>query len=209
VPVPAAGSPTSVYRPASASLAAVAWSVVTVGWAWLALRDGGLVSLVRQAPAMALAAGVVYAVLVRPAVTLSPDGVRLRNVLRDVDVPWSALHGVSTRFALTLHTRDGQHLRAWAAPASGRHVDARLTAGDVRALAWDDDEPPPASASTSSPSGVAAAWVRREWRRATADTGTNPEAGGAPSASVRSWTARGPVAWLAGSALLTLATLLL
>jgi hypothetical protein len=200
-----------VFRPASATVAAVAWSAVTLGWAWLAARDGGPLMLARQAPAMALAATVVYAVLIRPAVSVDGSGVHLRNVLRDVDVPWAALERVSTRFALTLHTRDGQQLRAWAAPASGRHVDARLTAGDVRALAWDEDEPLTASASTSSPSGVAAAWVRREWRRAVADDGAGAAAedGADPPAAVRYRTARGPAGWLAGSTVLTVVAVLL
>ncbi|GAA2726982.1 hypothetical protein CAE01nite_24250 [Cellulomonas aerilata] len=205
----------------------MSWAVVTVGWVWLAVRDGGSAGLVRQLPAIVLAATVVYAVLVRPAVMVDGDGVRLRNVLRDVDVPWAALERVSTRFALTLHTLDGQQVRAWAAPASGRHVDARLTAGDVRALGWDDDEPLTASASTASPSGVAAAWVRREWRRALADAGdggpgTPPAGSSAPSAGsgttpaaragagggVVHRTARGPVLWLVGSAALTVVALL-
>jgi hypothetical protein len=204
-----------VFRPASATVAAVAWSAVTLGWAWLAVREGGPVALVRQAPAMALAATVVYAVMVRPAVSVGADGVHLRNVLRDVDVPWAVLERVSTRFALTLHTRDGQVVRAWAAPASGRHVDTQLTAGDVRALGWDEAEPPTASASTSSPSGVAAAWVRREWRRATGgdDAGVGRSAhgdgDGAPPPTVRHRTARGPLAWLVGSTALTVAALVL
>jgi hypothetical protein len=183
-----------------------------VGWAWLAVRDGGVGGLVRQLPPMALAATVVYAVLVRPAVMVDGAGVRLRNVLRDVEVPWPALAGVSTRFALTLHTHDGRQLRAWAAPASGRHVDARLTAGDVRALGWDaDDELPTASASTASPSGVAAAWVRREWRRAVADLpdDVTSASGAGTRPGVVHRTATGPVVWLAGSAVLTIAVLLL
>lgn len=198
-------APRPVFRPASAGVAAVTWVVVTLGWCWLAVRDGGVADLVRQAPAMVLAGTVVYVVLVRPTVAVDRDGVRLRNVLRDVEVPWAALEHVSTRFALTLHTRDGRQVRAWAAPASGRHVDARLTAGDVRALGWDPDEPlPTASASTSSASGVAAAWVRREWRRALADDAAPP----ADLPQVRRRTARGPLLCLAASAVLTAVTLL-
>jgi hypothetical protein len=193
-----------VLRPPSAVVAAVVWALVTVGWCWLALRDGGPVLLARQLPAMTLACTVVYVVLVRPSVTVGPAGIRLRNVLSDVDVPWPALERVSTRFALTLHTVGGQELRAWAAPASGRHVDTRLTAGDVRALGWDDDVPPTASASSASSSGVAAAWVRREWRRALAEGSATDVA-----PVVRRRTARGPAVWLAASAALTVATLVL
>ena len=212
MPASTRSGPSHVFRPRSAAVAAVAWAVVTVGWAWLALRDGGPATLVRQIPGMVLGGTLVHVVLVRPSVAVDARGVRLRNPLRDVDVPWGALAHLTTKFALTLHTTDGRRLSAWAAPASGRHADTRLTAGDVRALGWDpDDEPPTASASTASPSGVAAAWVRREWSRALADgpahADTVPDdAAGGAGVSVR--TARGPVVCLVASAVLTLVSVL-
>lgn len=67
-----------------------------------------------------LAVGVVvFALFWRPAVVVDDDGVLLRNVLRDVHVPWSRLEGIETRFALTLLTADGRH-QSWAAAAPGR-----------------------------------------------------------------------------------------
>lgn len=67
-----------------------------------------------------LAVGVVvYALFWRPAVVVDDEGVLLRNVLRDVHVPWSLLEAIETRFALTLVTPDGRH-QSWAAAAPGR-----------------------------------------------------------------------------------------
>ncbi len=168
-----AAQPGHVFRPRSSSAVAIGWGLVTVGWAWLALHDGGVAALVRQAPAIVLAATLVYGVLVRPSVEVSGSGVTLRNVVRDVEVPWAALTEVRTRYAFTLVTTDGRSFTAWAAPASGRHTDASLTSGEVAALGWPGagGELPPTSASTASSSGAVAVWVRREWARAMDSSG--------------------------------------
>ncbi|WP_165372720.1 PH domain-containing protein [Pengzhenrongella frigida] len=169
-------------RPRSAIAAAVGWGLVTLGWSWFAVHDGGPVGLVRQVPGLVLAATLVYAVLVRPSVEVSPTGVALRNVVRDVMVPWAALAEVRTRYALTLVTTDGRRFTAWAAPASGRHTDARLTLREVQTLGLGPDEVlPTASASSASQSGAVAAWVRREWGRSVETDGAPLcPTGGAP-----------------------------
>ena len=160
-----------VFRPRSAIAAAVCGGLIAIAWAWFAVHDGGWLALARELPGIVLAGTLVYAVLVRPSVEVSLAGVALRNVVTDVDVPWGALAEVQTRYALTLVTTDGRRFTAWAAPASGRHTDARLTRGEVRVLGWGaDDELPPSSASTASHSGAVAAWVRRDWRRALEDS---------------------------------------
>ncbi|WP_407344332.1 PH domain-containing protein [Pengzhenrongella phosphoraccumulans] len=159
-----------MFRPRSAIAAAICWGLITLAWAWFAVHDGGLIALARQAPGMLLAATLVYAVLVRPSVEVSGAGVALRNVVRDVEVPWAALAEVRTRYALTLVATDGRRFTAWAAPASGRHTDTRLTLGEVRSLGWPAGaELPPSSASLASSSGAVAVWVRREWQRAVED----------------------------------------
>jgi hypothetical protein len=94
--------------------------VLFAGW-WLAVQVTG------PDPAHALVVGawllaggvVVHALFWRPAVVVDDDGVVLRNVLRDVQVPWSLLEGIDTRFTLTLLTPDGRH-QSWAASAPGR-----------------------------------------------------------------------------------------
>ena len=182
-----------VFRPRSAIAAAICWGAITLAWAWFAVHDGGPIALARQAPGMLLAATLVYAVLVRPSVEVSGEGVALRNVVRDVEVPWSALAEVRTRYALTLVATDGRRFTAWAAPASGRHTDTGLTLGEVRSLGWPTGaELPPSSASPASHSGAVAAWVRREWQRAVEDepVGDDP----ARDDTVRTHLARGVMA---------------
>ncbi|HEY5223585.1 MAG TPA: PH domain-containing protein [Microbacteriaceae bacterium] len=60
-----------------------------------------------------------WTALWRPYVRVSDASVRIRNVLRTIDVPWTALIQVDTRYALTLYT-PGHEYAAWAAPAPGR-----------------------------------------------------------------------------------------
>jgi hypothetical protein len=62
----------------------------------------------------------------RPSVEVDDEGVRLRNVLRTVFVPWPALIHVDTKYALTLYT-PGHNYTAWAAPAPGRASSYRAT----------------------------------------------------------------------------------
>ncbi|WP_308465400.1 PH domain-containing protein [Rathayibacter soli] len=73
---------------------------------------------------LAIVPGVFFSLfawtaLWRPYVRVSDAGVRIRNVLRTIDVPWTALIQVDTRYALTLYT-PGHQYAAWAAPAPGR-----------------------------------------------------------------------------------------
>jgi len=175
-------------------------ALVLAAWGWLALRDGGSGALLDQAPWLLLAAAATWAVLVRPSVGVDDDGVHLRNVVRDVDVPWSQLSAVDTRFALTLLTGDGGRYVAWAAPASGRYADVRMTAREARTLGLDEGAAPTASASWAAGSGAAAAWVRREWRRAL----DRPQ----PDAPVRVRPAVAPVVVLGGAVLLCVVTAL-
>jgi len=157
--------PSHRFRPRSSVVAIVAWGVVCVGWLWLAFRDGGTEGGVRAVPQILFVSAVVWALLVRPSVDVDESGVALRNVVHDVDVPWARLEAVETRFALTLVTTGGRRFAAWAAPASGRYADVRMTRREASTLALGDDAQPTASAAWASHSGAAAAWVRREWAR--------------------------------------------
>lgn len=196
--------PSRRFRPRSSIAAAVAVILIALAWAWFAAADGGGPGLARQVPGIAFAVTLGYAVLVRPTVVVGPAGVTLRGVVRDVEVPWAALAEVRTRFSLTLVTVDGRRFAAWAAPASGRHTDTRLTRREVGALGGHlDHELPTASSSPASQSGAVAAWVRREWRQALETDAAATPAG--PGPAVRTRPAQGVLVTLAAAALLALA----
>lgn len=83
---------------------------VANGW-----TRGEVVSLL----ALSTATIAVVALFGRPAVVADAGGVTLRNVARDVTVPWGRLDAVSVRWSLTLATA-GRRYAAWAVPASRR-----------------------------------------------------------------------------------------
>jgi len=56
---------------------------------------------------------LVWSVFVRPAVTLDVAGVTLRNILRDVHIPWTRLTDVECRWNLKVFVGD-QGYTAWA-----------------------------------------------------------------------------------------------
>jgi len=59
------------------------------------------------------ALAVVWSVFVRPAVLFDLDGVTVRNVLRDVHIPWTRLTDVSFRWNLKVFVGD-RGFTAWA-----------------------------------------------------------------------------------------------
>jgi hypothetical protein len=119
----------------------------------------------RAAPWLALTAGACWALYWRPRITVDDGGVHLVNPLRTIDVPWPAIQGVETRFALSLATSYGS-FTGWAAPApglrktltTGREEAAHLPASTAAAdgVIRPGDLP-------SSASGTAALLIRRRW----------------------------------------------
>ncbi|MGC5617206.1 PH domain-containing protein [Georgenia sp. Z1491] len=105
--------PTLVFRTRAARPIAVAGWVVCALAAVMILVDG-----VGPAPLAwtACAALVLYVVWWRPAVEVSDGGVGVRDLLRDVHVPWPALRDVESRWSLTVVTDDGR-FGSWAVPA--------------------------------------------------------------------------------------------
>jgi len=95
-----------------------------------------LLSLVRNwaADPQPLAAGwvlfglaVVWALFVRPCVLLDAGGVTLRNILRDVHIPWIRLTDVQCRWSLRVFAGD-QGYTSWALTAA---VERPHTAGGM------------------------------------------------------------------------------
>lgn len=108
-----------VYRPTLSRVLAVLYVVIALWWLWADLAARGAGRALTLVPVLLAVGTVVYALLWRPCVRVDADGVVLRNVLRDVRVPWAALEEVDTRYTLTLHTSTGAY-QSWAAPAPGR-----------------------------------------------------------------------------------------
>ncbi|UNX55666.1 PH domain-containing protein [Georgenia sp. TF02-10] len=117
--------PTVVLRAAgSRGYAVLSWVVAAVLLVMFFGNGGG--REVAEYGAVPLVLAVLgWAVFWRPAVLVSPAGVRVVNVFRTIEVPWSALEEVETRWGLRLHTTGGR-VRAWATPARGGMAHRRV-----------------------------------------------------------------------------------
>jgi hypothetical protein len=183
---------------------------MVMGWTWAALaaffladiawRGRDLASLV-AASVLLLVIGVAYAIGVRPRIVATEDGVRLRNPLRDVWVPWSAVDKIDVTDAVRVHSA-GRPYRAWVLQTS-----PRARARSMQRHREDRDRVPDKVAEELR--GRTPADHAAEQLTELADSRRRPvrEAGGATSASVTwYWPS---VAALALPALLCAATVLL
>lgn len=186
------GAEPLVYRPTFVrALAAVVWSGVAVSAVMVALDDAA--QLLRWLPPLALLALGVHVLFWRPAVVVDDEAVLLRNLVRDVRVPWQRLEAVDTRFALTLHTDAGRFV-AWAAPAPGR-LGTAVARRDTHGLVLLGGEPErgvSASAGPGSDSGGAALMVRLRWQQTSSRPGSpgspgTPHGGSEPAAVAVRW----------------------
>jgi Bacterial PH domain len=110
---PAGGKPVEVFRSRSVPLLALVWEVVAVVLAVDLLWRGEGRLMVAGLAAIALVTVLVYAVSQRPAVVAAERGVVLRNVVRDVRVPWRLVQRVESDWALTVVTAHRDYT-AWA-----------------------------------------------------------------------------------------------
>jgi hypothetical protein len=81
--------------------------LVTIAWQWAESPEPLFVAWVL------LVMAVVWSLFVRPAVILDEDGVTLRNVLRDVHIPWARVTDVESRWNLRVFVGERVYT-AWA-----------------------------------------------------------------------------------------------
>ena len=139
--------------------------VLTVLALLAAAAQGGAGTAVRAVVPLALVDLVCCACFWHPRVLVDGAGVHLRNVLRTVDVPWSAIEVVDTRYAFTLETAGGSW-SAWAAPAPGRYAAGRTADTELAGLpetSYGAGRSIRPGDTPSSASGAVALVVRRRW----------------------------------------------
>jgi Bacterial PH domain len=155
-----------VYRPAFGRALTVAIAALCAVTAIVTFIGGGLDDLLQFGPWLALTAGACWATFWRPCVEVSDGGVRLVNVTRTIDVPWPAITGVETRWALTLLTAYGK-FTAWAAPAPGRGPMRKATRVDANLIGRAVGAQRAAAPLEISPGAAkeAAEIVRDHWER--------------------------------------------
>ena len=109
----------------------------------------------------------------RPSVVTDARGVELRNLVRDVSIPYDAVDDVDTRYALVVRAGDRSY-SAWGAPAPGGASSLRDSLSRRRAAGADWRDAPrsvresgaarPGDVADSA-SGAPATVIRRELER--------------------------------------------
>jgi hypothetical protein len=106
-------APKHVYRQRSPLVIAVLFglgALVLLGSAALSWRDHPQPLFVSW---LVWGCAALWAVFVRPSVVLSPDGVRLSNIVREVHIPWSLVSDVEARWNVKVWAGD-EGWTAWA-----------------------------------------------------------------------------------------------
>jgi hypothetical protein len=96
---------------------AVVWYILAVFGGYDLIRRGNGREIAIGLVGLALVTVVVYAVAQRPAVVAGPDGVLLRNIVRDVWLPWHTVKGVESKWSLSIVTEDASY-GSWAVTRS-------------------------------------------------------------------------------------------
>lgn len=148
-------------------LAVVVWLFCCAGV--VAVVVAGFGRATQYLPLLAFMAFLAWCGLWRPAVRLDDESVTIVNVLSTIDVPWTALIQVETKFALTLVTPQGR-FTSTAAPAPGRLTTAlsRRELGRVESQVGAASALRPGDLPNTD-SGAAAYLIRQRWERLVAE----------------------------------------
>lgn len=111
-----------VFRPRLAPLLAIGWYVVAVLAVVDLVRRGDGHTIAVGTAVVALASVVAYAIASRPAVVANDQGVLLRNIVRDVFVPWHRVERIGARWSLTIETSEATY-GSWAIAARNPRRD--------------------------------------------------------------------------------------
>lgn len=200
--------PRRLYPMGVRVMSGVIWALSVGYLGWLAMEEPS--ALMAAVPAVVLVGTVLFVAFWRPMVVVGDDSVLVRNVLRDIRVPFARLDAITTRFNLTLHVGDDSYA-AWGVPAPGvglgkpRAMDSR----SAQAVTFQQSERGVgrASASLGSSSGSAAFVLQHAWERYLLDPSRRAERENPPPVVVR-------ILWwvpavLGGLLVVTVATILL
>ena len=155
--------PVIVWSRFNRGIAIAAWVFSTViAVSLLVTPDLRYLTALAVPAALSLLAWAIYW---RPRVIVDGTAVELVNATRTVRIPWEAVTGVSTRFALTIRTETGRY-PATSAPAPGAYgtyAANRELSRDVRESAARPDSYRQSGELDGTDSGEASAVVLHYW----------------------------------------------
>lgn len=150
-------------------LTIVVWAICTAGIVSALMVGAGVAPVVL----LASLAWFVWLAFWRPSVVTDTRGVHLRNLVRDVGIPYDAIDDVDTRYALVVRSGDRAY-SAWGAPAPGGASSIRdsLSRRRTERTDWRDAPRSVREGLTARPgdvadsvSGAPATVIRRELER--------------------------------------------
>ena len=127
------------FRPRFAPAMAVVWYLIAAFGGYDLVRRGQGREIPIGLAVLALITVFVYAIAQRPAVIAGPRGVLLRNVLRDVWLPWHAVTKIEPGWSLSLATEDKRY-GSWAVTGNASRQRGRRTSGGTPAAPQPADE---------------------------------------------------------------------
>jgi hypothetical protein len=113
-----------VLRPTSGYWLAGTLTVVVLVFSIDALVHLDFAYLLTALPWQLLAIWVLYVLLVRPAIVIEPQHLRVINLVRQHDIAWSAIERFGGRYQLIVFLHGGRKIACWGAPATG--LDRRI-----------------------------------------------------------------------------------
>lgn len=148
------------FRPRGGQIIAwVAIGICAIGLVFVTVIDG-LPSLIVWGWPLVLVGWLAWAMYVRPHVVINEGFIEIANVFRTHRVPWGDVADVDSRYALTIQTKGGRSIRAWAAPAPSARQALTTNREEVARTPGEGDMRRPSDAE-GTPSGDATALVRR------------------------------------------------
>jgi hypothetical protein len=157
------GEPVIVWSRFNRGVAIAAWVFsAVIAISLLFTPDARYLTVLAVPVALSLLAWAIYW---RPRVVVDGEAVELVNATRSVRIPWEAVTGVTTRFALTISTEKGRY-PATGAPAPGAYgtyAANRELSRDVRERAVRPDSYRQSGELEGTDSGEASAVVLQHW----------------------------------------------
>lgn len=144
----------------------------------------GIDDAVATVPWILLFVTCCWVIFWHPRVIVTDASVRIVNVTRTIDVPWSSIVDLETRWALTLITDHGR-FEAWAGPPPSAGGAAR-TARRSRRRAGDERQSVTPTRTAKPGSRNAATIVRQRWDQLDID-GSNDNTRRADDVPVIRW----------------------
>lgn len=96
--------------------------------------EGDLRIIVLTVAWCVLILAILYAVMVRPIVKIFDEGIEIVNPITRHTIPWNDVARIDARYAMSIVTKNGQQIFAWAAPAPSRYHSRKIHESDLKGL---------------------------------------------------------------------------